>query len=281
MPRSTMVLAAMLAVAPAAARAQTPEHTNLVLTIQGGIIGGADLRHIPRQILPSALSGFKDTVQLGRRLTSGVAALVSATYFKSPNLGYYAEVGYFGISSEGACAGVGAFTADSSPNAEVPPPNQKACEAINGGTVPTSMVALQAGLVYRLVPNAGVSPYARATVGVGALSNSFIEESAYITSASACQAFGTTQCLYTLLRDPREPSYTWVGTLAIGNVIQISPAYNARIEVRDLITSLPIATDSGTVSGQPTAKTGWRTRHMFGLTIGLDIVLERSHRRRY
>ena len=285
MKRST-VLTALLALAPCAPSrlfAQTADHPNLIVTIQGGIITGGDLWSLPRQTLPGAFPpGSRDTVALGRRLRSGVVALASGTYFTSPHLGYYGEIGYFGMGGEGACSGVGTFKADSSPSGEVPPPNQKACEGVNGASFATSLVAFQAGVVYRFAPTSDVSPYLRFTAGVGALGNSFVEESALINSPGACSAFTPPQCTYTILDDPKRPSFTWVTTLAVGNTFRISPGYNARFEVRDLITSLPFAADSGTsVAGAPTARVGWKLHHAIGLTLGLDIILERSHRRRY
>ncbi len=281
MRRTAWFVAAMLAAAPSALAAQTGDHPNLILSIQGGVLGGTDLWHVPRQLLLGVFTGTRDTVSLGRRITSGITALASATYFQSPNFGYYAELGYFGISTEGQCAGIGQFTADSL--AEFPSPNQKACEATNGATYPTSLAALQAGVVYRAFPNANVSPYVRATVGGGALSNSFVDAAPVITSRTACDStvYPNGTCSYALFQDTKRPSFTWVATLAIGNTIRLSPGYNVRIEARDLIASLPIAADSGSVSGVATAKPGWRVRHMIGLTIGLDVILERSHRRRY
>lgn len=281
MPRSTLVLAALLALAPAL-EAQSPDHPNLVLSIQGGLMAdGGNLwaiRQLESVQQPAPNGVGWDTLALGRRITAGLTALVSGTYFRSPRLGYTVEIGYLGFGGEGTCSVIGTYKTSTAANEQ---PNRLACEATDRSSFDNNVVALQAGVTYRLLPAAAVAPYARITAGVGALGNSYIDTSPTIVADSTCASFVGHSCPYTLLNDPHRASITWVATLAIGNTFQLSPAYNIRLEVRDNIASLPFASDSGTVGGTPTPRSGWRLRHAFGLTVGLDVVLEHSHRRRY
>ncbi len=278
-----ILLCAALAAIARPLAAQTPDHPNLILSIQGGLMSGGDLWHLPDQLVPvQAIGSSYDTISIGRRLQSGLSAAVTGMYFTSPHLGYTVELGYYGLGSEGQCAGVGTFKGDSVSGER---PNQLACTAAQGNNFPTSMFGFQGGLTYRILPEGTVSPYGRFTAGLALIDNSFVETTPEIFAPKTCtgQAGGTQtqQCAYVLLQAPNRPSMTWLATLAVGNTFHLSPGYNARLEVRDLITSLPIARDSGLANGVAMAKTGWRTRHMIGLIFGLDVILERSHRRRY
>lgn len=273
-----VLIAAALAV-PCTLAAQNEPGPNLILSVSAGVMTGTDLWHLPAQQL-GAFGGQRDTIAIGRRIGSGITASVSAQYFRTPHLGYAFEVGYFDIGTEGECAPVGTFKS-SAPGAEVP--NQIACDATNNGKFATSMVAFETGITYRFLPAGTVSPYLRVMGGLAALSGTFVETTPTIYAPQTCQAnnFATPDCPYTLLDAKASPTVTWIASLAVGNTFHIAPAYNARLEIRDVITSLPVGTDSGMVNGVATAQTGWKLRHMLNLRLGFDVILERSHRRRY
>jgi len=283
--RRTASIAATLLLAAAPLVAQSREQPNLILSITGGLATGADLWTLPRQLEAvncgspgSCVTSNYDTLALGRRVSPGITAIFSGTYFASPHVGYTAEIGYLGLGSEGACGVIGAY----SPDAEEV--NQQACQNTQGAHEPTSMVAFQGGVTYRFQPLSFLVPYVRVTAGFGLLGNSFVETTANVVAPSFCSGTGSPVCEVSLLDDPNRASATWVATLAIGNTIRMSPAYAFRFELRDFVTSLPVATGGNKPDSEhpePTAQTSMRTRHFVALTAGFDVILERSHRRRY
>jgi hypothetical protein len=274
--RSTLVAVAALATGAVSGRlaAQSAEQPNLILSITGGLTTGGDLWTLPRQI-ENAPGGARDTLTLGRRLRPGIVAVLGATYFRSPHLGYVAEFGFFGVASEGRCTPVGPYAPDPDNL------NQKACTTTEGAHYPTSIIGFQAGLAYRVLARGPVSPYVRLTAGIGALGNSYVQTLATVV-ADACAPRAV--CTVGLLDEPRRRGATWVGTLAAGATWSVGTGYQARIEVRDFVAGVPIAADSTTPNSSnpfPVAKPGTRTRHILTLTAGFDLILERRHRRRY
>lgn len=267
---------ALIALAPCAAPAQSPQQPNLILSVGGGISTGADLWTLPRQMERVPPDTF-DVFALGRRVRSGLTATVSATYHRSPHLGYVAEVGYFGLGTEASCGLVsGTYAPDTNRI------NQKACEGANGLHIPTNLIGFQGGLTYRAAPLWVVTPYLRATGGLAALGNSFVKTVVPVFAPGLCTG-GTQVCNRSILEESSHQGTTWIATLAFGTAIRTGPGYQFRFEIRDFVTSLPIAADS-TIPGsnpQPVAKVGTRIRHFIALTAGFDVILEHTRRRRY
>lgn len=277
----------LLLAGAAVLHAQTSDQPNLVLSITGGLTTGQRLWTLPHQLVPygctsstglppcTGSSATFDTLRLGRRLRPGPVGSLSAAYFRSAHFGYVLEFGYFGVESEGRCEPVVPYHADSEDK------NQQACEAVQGAHFRTSLVAFQAGLTYRARVGR-VSPYVKGTAGIGALGNSFVQ--AFVTVFARGYCSPNLTCNQTLPDEDRRRSATFVSTLAAGLTVPLGPGYQARAEVRDLIAGIPIAADSSTpTSAQPfpVARTGTRTRHVLVVTMGIDVILERRHRRRY
>ncbi len=271
MRTAAVVLAASLtALGPRSAPAQHTFPHLVVSAGLGALTAGGGLWHLPAQ-LATAPNNQYDTVSLGRSLNSGLMAVAGSTWFPGDHLGYSAEIGQFGLGSTGACAPAGTWVLDSEHK------NEQACSAINGNSLPTSVFAVQGGLTLRIGPARAVVPYVRATSGFAFLESYFVQSEAVV--ASKCG-----WCTLILLEERSRPQLTWVATLAAGNTVYGGPGYSFRLEVRDLIASLPVATDSGTPTSTqpfPYAKLGRRVRHTFGFLLALDVNLERSHRRRY
>lgn len=267
-------IAAALSAAPSFA--QTGDAPNFILSINGGVTTSGQLWSVPRQLVlasPPGGGGGYDTLRLGRALRPGIVGTVLATLHRSPHLGYVAEIGYFGIGSEGRCTMVGPSNLDGEDK------NGQACRAVEGASYRTSVVGFQGGLTYRLVPRGALSPYVRATAGLGAIGNSYVETSGVVAAPSTCGI-----CNWQLLYESNRKVLTWVATLAAGLTWRAGDGYQVRLEARDLVVALPIVSDStgqGAPNPFPTARTGTLTRHVFVFTAGLDVVLERRHRRRY
>jgi hypothetical protein len=277
----TLGLAAVVAAAGAtAARAQNREQPNLVFTISTGYLTGGDLWNIGRQLAPvtAVTTNGWDTLRLGRRIRPGFAATLGATYFASPHLGYNAEAGFFGIGTEAACAPVAPYIPD-------PPDykNQQACQYIQGENLRGNVVGFLGGLIWRFTTR-GNQPYVRAAVGAGILGNSYIETWAPILYHTTADSVSEASLL--LLSDSSQGRVTWMASLGAGATLPLAPGYQLRVEVRDLITSLPVATGAARdtlaiLRGIPRPPSAWKVVHIPTITVGLDIVLEKRRGRRY
>jgi len=260
----------------AAAAAQSRTDPNLIFSISGGLTTGRSLWSLPAQPQPVVGSGagVYDTLSLGRVLKPGLVAGLAGTYFTSPNFGWTAEVSYFGIASEQRCTG---------PNTYVPDTeniNQQACDRANGVNVATSVVGFLVGATARALPQSRVHPFVRATIGAGLIANSYVQTSGIIRSTSCGTIDGI--CGLTLL-DQKSPSqFTPLVNLAAGISFWVAPAYRVRFEARDIMASLPVVTGNKVpTAAPPYAPTGRSWRHVPTFLLGVDIVLERGHSRRY
>ncbi len=267
-------LAAALALA-GPARAQTPEQPNLIFTISGGWLTGGALWNVDRQLAPVAQNvGYEwDTLRLARRLRPGFAATLIATYFRSPHLGYVAEVGFFGITSEGRCAPVGGYRTD--PDNK----NQQACDYIQGENIRGSAAGFMGGLIWRAT-RGGIQPFLRASAGPAILGSSYVEMAAPVV----VQGSSVPSTVF-IMTEKSQKELTWMVSLGAGAMLPLAPGYQLRFEVRDVIIPLPTATGPAvpdtTGAHPPYAPTGTKVMHVPTITVGLDVVLEKKRGRRY
>ena len=268
--RPAALAASLLMLLAGPARGQSAENPLLILTITGGWINGGELWRLPRQEA-TVLGGALDTVGLERRFRTGVVAGLGATLFRSPHLGYSAELAFLGISTESRCLPPTQWAADGNHI------NEQACNSIQGRTLRTSAVALQAGLTWRPVASGGIQPYLRGVVGPAYLGGSSVETSGNVVvpADSGESPFR----VRTFLGDEHPRTFTWAATLAGGVMLHIASGARLRFEARDVVTNLSVATGPGspTTVGSP-ARVGSKTFHLFSFTAALDILLERSRR---
>ena len=278
--RALAVLCALgLAGAPPV-RAQTPDQPNLMFTISGGLtVGSGALWTVPRQLAFASNNGVQnlwDSVGLSRKLGVGFLATLTATYFRSPHLGYTLEAGFFGLETKGGCAALGPFTPVSAA-----PPNAQACGYLQGQDMRGDVVGLLAGVTYRAT-SGGVQPYVRASAGGALVGSSFVE-----MAAPTLQQGGTISTVY-FLADQNHTELTWMASVGVGVMLPLGPGYQLLVEARDLIVSLPYpsgpATDTGAVaagSQLPQPPVARKVVLVPTIAVGLDIVLERRRGRRY
>lgn len=271
MTRALLAALTLLALTTPAARAQSREDPNLVFTIYGGLSAGGGLWSRSQAMQAPGGPPFPlDTLVIARRLRPGLVAGLSATYFTSPHFGWTADVAYFGFGSEQRCAGPAVFAGTL---------NRQLCTNAHGEHVGTSLVGFLAGGTFRLLPGSALQPYVRATAGLGLLGSSYIETSAVVVD-TACGSAGF--CTATLLAESKARQFTWIAGLAVGTTFRLSPSSLVRFEARDVVTSLPTVTGPGDpLISSSTVSEGWAVKHVFTLLVGLDIVLERQHTRRY
>jgi hypothetical protein len=273
--RRSLWLAALCLSAAAAARAQTSGEPNLVFSIGLGLTTGRSLWTVPIQPLPVVGTSSFDTVALGRRLRPGITGTLGITLFRSPNLGYTLEIGYFGVESEARCDGPDVWKPTGSvPELEL---NRQACESAMGTHIATGAVGFLLGVTYRWRPAARVSPYARAGLGPALLGTA-----SFVTTEGMVSEDGINLQRYVLLEERDAPEVTWMASVSGGLAYFLGPGYRVRMEVRDLITALSVATGpAGWTANPGLAPTGSRVVHVPTITFGLDVVLERRHTRRY
>ena len=278
MTRAGLAILVAALVAPAALRAQSPEEPSLSFTISGGINAGSDLWRIDKQVLRSRDSAgnvYQDTATITRRLRPNLSAMLGMSYLRSPHLGFHAEIAYYGLGTEQDCRGPAVFQPDSARF------NQTVCDAAKGQHISSNVIDFQAGVLYRVVPGQHVSPYFRVDLGVGFLGNSFVET----TSIIASQRCGTVDniCEVKIITERNSHTFTYSGALAFGLSLPVGTGYRFNFEGRDLITALPVIDQPALIgtNSQPVSQSHLALKNVPIFTFGLDVLLERTHPRRY
>ena len=251
--------------------AQTNQQPTISLTIFGGYTAGHDLWTVdsqPLQVIGSNPAQY-DILRLSQSIAPSIIVGASATYFPSPHLGLHAELSYMGLPVDGGCTGPTAYRPDSDNK------NQQTCDDIQTKASDGGAIALFTGATVRAAARGSVSPYARLNLGLVSQSRSTIEMSGGFVAASG---FGVRE----VVSDPRPRRAKILLGAAFGFTRPISPGYQFRWEVRDLIVPLnrltgPATAGAGAIIG-PTAS---RLYHHFSLLLGLDVVLEKKRGRRY
>ncbi len=251
--------------------AQSRQAPNLIFTISGGLTAGGDFWEVspqPYPVPPNAADSFT----LGRVRRPGLVATLGASLFRSPHVGYWAEVGYFGIATESRCRPLGPYAPDADNT------TQQACDGIQGAHVPSSAIGFQVGLVYRFAPARVLSPYLRASGGLAALGASFVQTAAVVGSQ---QCAPNSTCQVALLTDPNRRDLSGMATVAAGFTISTGPAYKVRLEARDLLAWLPNVEGPASPAALQAPPVGTKLHHVFVFTVGVDVVLVRQRGRRY
>lgn len=258
-------------IAVSGASAQTPSRSQLVLTILGGAVSGHSLWDVPIQpVLVLNASGDTtgvDSVHLTREVTSSVVVGASATYFLSPHFGMHAEISYLGMPYDDTCTGT------FHPDAENK--NQQACSDITSRSGAGGSISLYLGATVRAAAGKAFSPYLRGNIGIVTTPHSSVAViGTYLTQ------FGPQPVPF--INDPSPRSSGPMFGLAAGFTQPLGKngGYAFRLEVRDVISSFE------RVTGQADpvtllAPTATKSYHHLALTLGLDVVLEKTRGRRY
>jgi hypothetical protein len=263
------VLLALFIAAPAGA-AQTGSQPSLVLTIFAGAATGNSLWNIPSQpfcvLAGTSCSALIDTLRLTRDVTSSLLAGAGATYFQSPHLGFTLEVFYLGVPLDDTCTGV--FY-----NTDAERRNEQLCDNISGSSLSSSSIAFFGGVVLRAAPTRAISPYVRAGAGLLSYSTGTVEMSGiYVVSNNTIESRAVI-----VEEKPKKGAFT--AQAAAGFTFRLSPAYQFRFELRDVLSPMEHVTGPANNLGRVSTVT--RVHHRVALTLGLDIILEKKRGRRY
>jgi len=263
--RGAALLALVLSATASSVAAQTAEQPLLVFSTFGGYIGGARLWRLDNQ-LAATWTGI-DSLTLGRVFVPGFALGMGVSLFRSPHWGYNAEIAFLGTTTESRCNPAGTFKPDTAHM------NQYACQDIQGTLIRTNLVAVQGGLIWRPISSGTAQPYLRGSVGAAIVGGSFVQ-----TSGS----FSPTEGRLVYLDEEKRQGLTWVATLGAGAILEVSPAYQFRFELRDLVFNVPVVTGPANyLAVEPWAELGHKTVHLPAITVAFDISLERRRTRRY
>jgi hypothetical protein len=240
----------------------TKDQARLIFTISGGVALGQDLWAIPDQ--PVQFIVPADTFDLERRIPSNLAVGFAGTYFPGDHLGLAVEAFLVGLGYEDGCRL--AFPSGAPQTASV-------CTSIQGATKSATAVALSAGPVFRVSSRSLLSPYIRANLGVLFSSQSSIRTVGQFPSPEG----PVDLVVYDDDSESRAGPYLGLGA---GFTAAVAKGYQIRWEIRDNIMGVERVTEAS-----PQARTipphEVAYKHVFSMTIGFDVVLERRPGRRY
>jgi hypothetical protein len=264
MHRRELVIAVLLlgsAASPAWGQG-TKDQARLVFTVSGGMVVGRSLWSIGNQ--PVQFSATPDTFALSRRIRSTIVVGFGGTYYPNDYLGWSVEGLLIGLGFEDSCRL--AFSSGSGDAADV-------CQSIQGATKSATAVTLSGGPVFRVNSTNLISPYVRANLGV-VISN----QSSLRTIGRFPTSLGIAERV--VFADDHDSRIAPSLALGAGFTAAVGKGYQLRWEVRDNIVGIQRVTGSTPQSDLvPPHKLAYK--HLFSLTIGFDVVLERRRGRRY
>ncbi len=251
--------------------AQTNPQPTIALTIFAGYGTGHDLWVVgkqPLQVINSNPAEY-DTLRLSQAIAPSIIAGAAATYFPSPHVGLHAELSYLGLPVDGGCTGPAVYRPDSDNK------NQQTCDDIQARSSDGGSIAIFAGATFRAASRGSVSPYARLNLGIVSQSRSTIEMSGGFVASGGVG-------IREVVSDPKPRRAKMLLGAAVGFTRPISPGYQFRWEVRDLLIPMNRLTGPAVPgAGQIVGPMASRLYHHLSLILGLDVVLERKRGRRY
>jgi len=250
-------------VLPAVAAGQaTGDQASLVFTVSVGAVGGTDLWSVGRQAVQFTTP--TDTFALDRRIRSTLAVGFGGAYFPGENLGFTAEGFLLGLGFEDNCRHV--FSSGSGDVAAV-------CQSIQGKKKAATSVVLSGGTILRFNSRKPFSPYGRVNLGLVLSNRSSLRTLGEFPTDSGA----STLVVYFDDHNSRvDPSLA----LGVGFTAAVAKGYNLRWEVRDNITGVQRVTGLIPIAGfvPPHERV---FKHLFSMTVGFDVVLERRRGKRY
>jgi hypothetical protein len=260
-----LVCVGLMLGAGAAARpawAQTKDQARLIFTVSGGVVVGKELWSVGAQ--PVQFITPADTLAVGRRIRSTLAIGFSGTYFAGDHLGLALDGFLLGLGFEDRCRMV--FSSGATDVVT-------ACQSIQGATKSATAVGLSAGPVVRINSQSLFSPYARANLGLVFSNQSSIRMVGHFPTPG-----GISDLI--VYDDDHESRVEPMLGLGAGLTAAISPGYQLRWEVRDNITGVQRVTSS-IPEARVVPPHEATYKHLFSMSIGFDVVLERKRGRRY
>lgn len=265
--RPALAVPFLLAVsAPLAAQA-TRDQARLVFNVGLGYVNGPDLWRVAGQPLidDSSLPAFHDSLALTRNVEGGLTFGLKGIYYPGAHFGFVGEAHFMSLGLVDGC---------NRTVASISPRNQEVCASINGSERSASAVQVGTGLIYRVNSRGTLSPYARGTVGVTVTNRSYVAMTGTFENSSG------NIVQVDVYPGPNSTRVNLAGTLALGMTAVLAPGYQVRWEVRDNIAGMREVTGPSVRDGV-VPPSSIRYRHLFGVEVGFDVILERRRGRRY
>lgn len=258
---------APLAAAPLAAQA-TRDQAQLTIGLSGGLVTGSHLWSVGNQ--PISFGGQAlDTFALSRRLGQSLVIGFQGSYFFSSHVGVAAQAVLLSLGYDDQCTQVAASGDGQA---------AETCNSIHGRSTSGSISMLTGGLILRGSPRGAFSPYFRADVGLSMNTQSPLALSGSYRSTQPGVAGESVEL--PIYVDERNTRVAPAGALAAGITTQIARGYQIRTEIRDnLVSFRRVAGPTGRDGLPPPERASYR--HVFSITVGFDVVLERRRGRRY
>jgi hypothetical protein len=234
--------------------------------VYGGVGSGHQLWSVPRQtfVVGGTTSNPPDTARLSRQLNSALMLGGVFQLFPRGALGFSVDIGYRSLALDDTCTPVAPFT-------DTTLANQTLCDNITAQGHPGgSVITLGVTGIVRAAPGGAISPYVRAGGNLSFTTVSTIE------LAAPDELVGIPR----LVIADEAPRRNSVGLLAaVGLMVRVGTGYQARIEIRDDMSTFERVT--GPASPVAIAPADIRLFHNLGLILGFDVLLEQKRTRRY
>jgi len=241
----------------------TGDQARLVFTVSAGAVSGSRLWSTSPQAVQFITP--TDTFALNRSIRSTLAIGFGGAYFPGENVGFTVEGFLIGLGFEDGCRQVFSSGATAAP---------EVCQSIQGNTNAATSVILSGGTIFRTNSQKLFSPYARVNAGLVWSTQSSIR-----TTGKFLNTTGEIIDVFVYMDDHNsrlDPALA----LGVGFTAAVAKGYNLRWELRDNITGVQRVT--GTIPIRGSIPPHERVfKHLFSLTLGFDVVLERRRGRRY
>lgn len=240
----------------------TGDQARLVFTVSAGAVGGKKLWSTSPQPIP--FIDPADTFALERRIRSTLAFGFGGAYFPGENMGFTIEGFLVGLGFEDSCRQL--FSSGSGDVATV-------CRSIQGSRKAATSVILSGGTIMRVNSRKLFSPYARANLGLV-----FSDQSSLRTIGRFPTDSGLADLV--IYSDDKNSRVNPALALGVGFTAAVAKGYQIRWEVRDNIVGVQRVTGATPQIGfvPPHDRV---FKHLFSVTLGFDVVLERRRGRRY
>lgn len=269
---SVLFATSLATVAPATA--QTGSQPSLVLTIFGGTVTGHSLWTVAKQTL-SVLGSSptrNDTLRVTRSTSPSLVLGATATYFIGRHVGFHAEISYMGLPFDSDCSPV-FLHPDSSGGTTDLRRNEQVCDDIRSQGSTGGAITVFGGVTVRAASRRSISPYLRGNIGFVNMSQSSID-----VAGAFLDNDGIVKIRQVVSGENTGRTSLLVG-IAAGFTSPVGPGYQFRLEIRDQLVQFTRLAGPGSANGpSPTSRKAYQH---FALTIGLDVVLEKSRGRRY
>lgn len=267
MRRRVLLSASLLLAATSPLTAQaTADRARLAIGFGIAYHGGG---HIWTQAGQPIIDGAAnvDTAVVGRRVQAQLGVSFTGAYFPTERWGVVGEVQFLGLHYDDSC---GLTTNHSAGEA------QQICQNIQGRGHDGTAVTLTIGGILRPWATSEVSPYFRVNAGVDVSLNSSIRMiGTWVDSASE-------EADYYVFGDPNPREITPTLSFGIGFTAPAGRSSQLRLEARDNVVFLEHPTGiQATPDPNVTPPVAMRASHLFSLSLGYEMVLEKRRGHRY